>query len=99
MESLIFLIVMGAAMWLLLIRPQQKRVLAQRNLIEALAPGQRVVTAGGLIGTIEALGDDEIELRVGNSRLTLVRGAVARVIEPQVSDSSLDSGSWEEDGR
>ena len=47
---LIFLAAMVAVFWFLLIRPQRQRQAAHQNLMAQLAPGDEVVTAGGMIG-------------------------------------------------
>lgn len=83
MGNLLFLVIMAAAMWLLLIRPQQQRVKQQRQLVESLVVGQRVVTAGGIIGTISAIDDNEIDLAVApGTTLRVLRMAIARPLDP-----------------
>ncbi len=69
-------------MYLLLIRPQQRRVAQARALMESLDVGEKVVTAGGMIGTIESLDDRTISLRVApDVVLTFIRPAVTRRYE------------------
>ena len=63
MELLFPLIVFGL-MWVFLVRPQQQRVRRQKELIAALAVGDEVITAGGVVGRIVALSDDEAEIEV-----------------------------------
>jgi preprotein translocase subunit YajC len=92
MESLIFLVIMGALMWLLLIRPQQKRVQAQRQMVAAITVGQRVITAGGIIGTVVAIDGEEMEVEVDrDTRLRMLKGAVARPYDP----AAITSGEEE----
>ena len=65
--------------WLLLVRPQQQRVQRQRQLLSSLEVGDHVVTAGGLVGTIESIDDEHVKLEVAPGVvLTLVRPAIAR---------------------
>jgi preprotein translocase subunit YajC len=66
------------AMWLLMIRPQQQRLRAQRALVQALEPGLEVITAGGLIGTITEVTDREVRLDLG-------RGNEVRILRTAVS--------------
>jgi len=83
MESLVFLLVIFAVMWMLFIRPQQRRLRAQQEMLSALRAGDEVVTAGGLIGTITALDDNHVRLEVASGvELRLVRGAISRRIGP-----------------
>ena len=63
MELLFPLFVLGL-MWVLLVRPQQQRVRRQRELVSSLQVGDEVVTAGGVIGRIVELYDDELRLEV-----------------------------------
>jgi preprotein translocase subunit YajC len=64
------------AMWFFTIRPQQQRLRNQRALVSSLSPGDQVVTAGGIIGTITAIGDGELSLDVGAATVRLLPGAV-----------------------
>lgn len=83
MEQLLFTALILGAMWLLLVRPQQKRAKAQRDLLAALQVGDRVVTVGGIVGEITALTDRELTIRSEGTDLRLVRGAIGSRIEPQ----------------
>jgi preprotein translocase subunit YajC len=70
-------------MWFLVLRPQQARLRAQRDLVASLEAGDRVVTAGGIIGTLTVVGDAEVTLSTGPGiELQIVRGAVSRRLEP-----------------
>jgi preprotein translocase subunit YajC len=68
----ILLIGMFAVFWFLLIRPQQKRAKEHKAMVEALAKGDEVVVAGGLLGRVTQLGAayvsveiaDKVEVRV-----------------------------------
>ena len=64
MESLIPLALLGVMMWFLLIRPQQQRVRRQQELLSSLQVGDRVVTAGGMIGEIVTLDSDRASVRL-----------------------------------
>ena len=81
MDALILFPVMFLAMWLLFVRPQQRRVRQQQQLLSALQAGDEVVTSSGMIGTISAVGDDELVVEVSPGvHVRLLRGAVARRI-------------------
>ena len=82
MAQLLFPLVLLGGMYFLLIRPQQQRARRQRELILELAAGDRVVTAGGLIGTIRVLTDEEIHLEVAPGvEVRVLRVAVSRHLE------------------
>ena len=86
MDLLLFPLLM-AGMYLLLIRPQQKKLRAARELIASLAVGDQVVSAGGIIGTIRVLTDDRVHLEVADGvELRILRGAISRKIDPTTAE-------------
>jgi len=64
--------------YFLLIRPQQKRFQAHKAMVDALKKGDRIVTAGGLLGTIDTLvNDDEAIIDLGNGmKVTALRSTL-----------------------
>lgn len=87
----VILILLFAASWLLLIRPQQQRLRAQRDLIASLEVGDRVVTAGGIIGTITVLSDRDARVEVAPGiTLTFLRAAMSRRLEDGIE--GIDEG-------
>ena len=57
-QALVFLVILGI-FYFLLIRPQQKKIDQHNAMLKALKPGDRVITAGGLIATVVSIeGDD-----------------------------------------
>ena len=93
MESLLPLLLLGAVMWLLLIRPQQQRVKRQQALLQALEVGDEVITAGGMIGRIQTLDDQRagIELAPGVV-VQFLRGAVSQRLGEQPTVDNGDDG-------
>lgn len=74
------LVLMFVVLYFLLIRPQQKRQKARNTMLNALKKGDKVVTIGGLHGTIAEITDDTIVLRVNDvTKLTFERSAVNTV--------------------
>jgi preprotein translocase subunit YajC len=89
----IFPLVLIAAVYFLMLRPQQQRVARQRALITSLEPGDEVVTAGGMIGHIQRMDDERIWLEVAPGvEITLLRGAIAQRVLPPEVDDDLDDG-------
>ena len=67
-------------MWLLLIRPQQKQQSRHRAMLEALKPGDKVATSGGLLGTIVDIKDTTLTLRVAEKvKVEVLRSAVTGI--------------------
>ena len=93
-SSLIFLILMGAIFYFMLVRPQRRRVQQHRALVDSLSVGDEVVTIGGLFGTITRLNDDDVELRVDTSTtLRFLKTSIARVV---VVDEQADEADDEQ---
>lgn len=72
-----------AIFYFLLILPTQKRQKKEKEMLENLKSGDRIVTKGGLRGTVVSLKDDTLHIRVPpqDVRLEIVRSAVASVEE------------------
>lgn len=78
MQNIGMIVLLVVMFYFLLIRPQQKRFKEHKAMVDALKKGDRVVTAGGLIGTIDTLvSDDEVIVDLGNgTKVTVVRGMI-----------------------
>ena len=90
---LISLVLMVAIFYFLLIRPQQRRVRQQRQLVDSLRIGDEVITIGGMFGTILEMDDETITLDAGGgTRLRYLRQAVARkfVEETETEDQEAE---------
>ncbi|WP_248509768.1 preprotein translocase subunit YajC [Sporosarcina sp. NCCP-2222] len=80
------LVVMFAIMWFLLIRPAQKRQKQTRTMQESLKRGDKVITIGGLHGTIDAVDESSVFLKVQDgTTLQFDKQAVGRVVESSQS--------------
>ena len=75
------LIFIFAIFYFLLIMPQQRRQKKWQQMLSELKTGDKVVTSGGLRGTIVSLKDDAVQLRVppDNLRLEVTRGSIVSV--------------------
>lgn len=75
--GLVFLI-----FYFLIIRPQNKRQRESKEMLKALKKGDRVVTIGGIRGTITSLKEDTVVLKVDdNAKIQFSRSAVSQVLE------------------
>lgn len=87
------LILLFVIFWFLIIRPQQRRLKAHRDMVASVKRGDDVVTGGGLIGRVTKVGDDEVEVELSptvkvralKSTLTSVspKGAPAAANDPK----------------
>jgi preprotein translocase subunit YajC len=76
--ALVLYAFLALALYVLVLRPRQRRLASHRALLESLHPGDEVMTTAGIYGTIHALRDDEVELEVAPAVvLTLARAAIA----------------------
>jgi preprotein translocase subunit YajC len=71
----------GLIFYFLLIRPQQKQEKERRAMLESMKKKDRVVTNGGLLGTVADLRDDEVVLRISESPDVKVRIRRSSVVE------------------
>ena len=74
MEMLLMMLAIFAIMWFFMIRPQQKKQKEIRNFQNALTEGARVVTSGGIYGTVK-----RIDIEKGRVELEIARGVVIEV--------------------
>ena len=79
------LIFIFAIFYFLLIMPQQRRQKKWQKMLEDLKTGDKVVTSGGIRGTIVAIKDDYLHLRVppDNLRLEVSRASILSVTTPE----------------
>lgn len=81
------LIIIFVIFYFLLIRPQQKKQQQQRNMLQALKRGDKIITTGGIYGTIEAVSDTTLQLKVSNQvKIRISRSAVAGVQQGETRD-------------
>ena len=83
------LLLIFGVFYFLLIRPQQTRQKQTRAMLAALRRGDRVVTAGGILGTVQRVkeGSDEVEVEIAsNVRVTVLRDTISTVLKPVVAN-------------
>ena len=72
---------MFVVMYFIMIRPQMKKQKEHKAMIQALAKGDDVVIAGGLLGRVAKLGDSYLGVEVASGvELQVQRGAVVQVL-------------------
>jgi preprotein translocase subunit YajC len=77
------LVLIFVVFYFLLIRPQQKKMKAHRELIAALKRGDKVLTAGGIIGTVVKVEDDNtllVEI-AKDIRVRVARGTISELLD------------------
>jgi preprotein translocase subunit YajC len=81
--SLVFLAVMLAVFYFLILRPQRNRMKAQQQLSASLSLGDRVQTIGGIQGVVRSLDDDSVVIEVEQGRIRVARRAIANKLAPK----------------
>jgi preprotein translocase subunit YajC len=73
-----FLVVIFALFYFVMIRPQRKRQKEQQTMISELKKGDKVITAGGIYGTIESMSEDSVVIKVeSGATMRVNKGSVA----------------------
>jgi len=71
-----------AIFYFILIRPQQKKQKQMQKMIEALKKGDRVMTSGGIFGTVVGTKDNIIVLKIDeNTKIEVIKSAVVNVVK------------------
>src|SRR6266581_2231370 len=76
------LVLIFIVFYFLLIRPQQKKAKDQRTMLDALRRGDRIVTGGGILGTVsKVVGPEEVEVDIATGvRVRVLRGTITSVL-------------------
>lgn len=81
LTTLLFPIILIAIMYFLMIRPQMKRQKEHRSMIEALAKGDEVATAGGIIGRVTRMSEQFLHIEIASGvEVQIQRSAVVQVL-------------------
>jgi preprotein translocase subunit YajC len=79
--SMLPLVLMFVVLYFVMIRPQMKKQKEHKAMIDAIAKGDEVVTAGGVLGKVSKLGDSYVGLEVANGvEIQIQRSAVVQVL-------------------
>ena len=78
---IVWLVLMVGAFYLLLWRPQQRRIAMVRALQSQLHEGDEVLTTSGIYGAVVRLGDDDADLEIApGTVIRVARGAIGQVV-------------------
>jgi preprotein translocase subunit YajC len=83
-SSIVILLVGFAVIWLLIVMPQRRRQKAHQDLIHQLAPGDYIITSGGLYGTVTEVGEDDLGLEIApDVEVRISKRAIGGVVPPE----------------
>ena len=100
MGPLILLGALLAVMWAVMIRPQRRRQAEQRKVLETIAPGDEVLTVGGIFGIVHDTDEDDnliVEIAEG-IRVRVARRAVAAVVKDEDDEDADTDDDDSDDG-
>lgn len=81
-----------ALMYFVMIRPQKKRQREQQDMQNTVAPGARVMTIGGLYGTVVDADDETVTLEASDDNfLVFARQAIAKVLTPAETEAEAET--------
>jgi len=79
--SLLPIVLMFVVLYFIMIRPQMKRQKEHKTMVEALAKGDEIVTAGGMLGRVSKMGETYLHIEVANGvELQVQRSSVVQVL-------------------
>jgi preprotein translocase subunit YajC len=79
--SMLPLVLMFVVLYFVMIRPQMKKQKEHRAMIDALAKGDEIATAGGMLGKVTKLGDSYVSLEIASGvEIQIQRSAVVQVL-------------------
>ena len=79
--QLIFIVVIFVVMYLIMFREPRKRQKQQQKMVQTLKKNDKVRTAGGIIGTIMEIKDDEVVVKVDESNNTKIRFTPSAIVQ------------------
>ena len=90
--TLLPLLLIGVFVWFVMIRPQKKRQQQFKEMQSELGVGDTVYTIGGLMGVVDEIGDDHVDLAVTNDGtiLRFKRSSIAEILKNTDLDDDLE---------
>ena len=97
-STVIFIALLVAAFYFLILRPQRKRQQAQQQTMHALSPGSRVMLGSGVFGTVVSVGPRQVVLEVSpGAELTVLKQAISKVVTEDDEDRLEEEDELEEE--
>jgi preprotein translocase subunit YajC len=81
LKMVVPLALMFVVLYVMLIRPQQRKAKDHQNLLGTLKSKDRVVTNSGLLGEVISIREKSVTLRCGESKLEVLKSSIAEIVE------------------
>ena len=75
------IVLMVIVMYFIMIRPQQRKAKEHDNLLKTLKPGDKILTTGGIVGTVVSVKEKTVSLRSADTKLEVLKSAVSEISE------------------
>ncbi|MBD0324470.1 MAG: preprotein translocase subunit YajC [Aldersonia sp.] len=98
--NLLFLVAIVVVFYLMLIRPQQRKAKQHQELVKSTDVGDRIVTIGGIHGTVETMDEETVRIEVApGTVITMARAAIARkLVDADTGGADDDAADDRETG-
>ncbi len=88
LTAMIPFILVFVIFYFLLIRPQRMKQKKHQEMVELLKPGDKIITAGGIHGTVMGVQKDRIELKVAsNVKIDIAKNSIAVILTPKQKEN------------
>ncbi len=84
------MIILLVVFWVILIRPQMKKQKEHANMLTTIKRGDKIVTNGGIQGIVLSVGDKTLSIRSADSKLDVVKSAIADITDRASGSSDSD---------
>jgi preprotein translocase subunit YajC len=82
--GLFMMLVIFAIFYLILIRPQQKKMKEHKKMVEELKKGDHIVTSGGIIAMVESVSPEKLTIKIAEGvKIKITRSSVAHVLSAE----------------
>ena len=83
-SSLVIMALFLLAMWFLIIAPQRKRMKEQEKMIGSLKAGDKVLTSGGIYGTIQSVKGDRVTVKIDdNAHVEIAKAFISAKVDEE----------------
>lgn len=84
MSGLVMMLIIFAIFYFILIRPQQKRMKEHKKMVEELKKGDRIITGGGIYGTVEGVAQNTLTVKIAEgTKVKITKHSVAAVLKAE----------------
>lgn len=78
--NLVPILLILVMLYVVLIRPQKKKEQEHSALLAKLKVGDKIITTGGIVGTVVSLKDKHIAIRSGEAKMEMLKNAVSEIV-------------------